>query len=279
VPKIDGLEDEALWEKCPISADFMENFPEPNTPSSMKTELRLLYSTEAIYIYAKLYDSAPDSILRQLSVRDDVRSVNADYFSVSIDGMFTQQNSFTFTVTAAGVQADNSDGDAVWDAAWRSAVKIFDDGWAVEIEIPYSQLRFPKKEVQTWGINFCRSIRRYREISYWAKIDPAIDGEVQQYGVLEGIERVKPPLRLSFTPYAATYLRVGEDGDPNTPFVRPSATAGTDMKYGINESFTLDVALVPDFGDVQFDDLQFNLSPFEIYYAERRPFFTEGTEL
>ena len=202
-----------------------------------------------------------------------------EHFTVYIDGMFTQQNNFSFTVTAAGVQGDAADGDNVWDAAWKSAVKVVEDGWIVEMEIPYSQLRFPKNEVQTWGINFRRSIRRLRESSYWSAIDPEVNGEVQQYGILTGIERIKPPLRLSFTPYAAAYLRVEDDGNPATPAVRPSGTAGTDLKYGINESFTLDVALIPDFGDVQFDNLEFNISPFEIYYAERRPFFTEGTAI
>jgi len=278
-PRIDANLDEAAWELAPVADDFTENSPNPNTPSHLPTEVRVLYSTDAIYVAAKLYDSSPDSILKQLSVRDDIQSVNADFFTVLIDGMFTEQNSFSFTVTAAGVQGDAADGDVVWDAAWRSAVKIVEDGWIVEMEIPYSQLRFPKNEVQTWGINFRRSIRRYRESSYWSKLDPEVNGEVQQYGILKGIEKIKPPIRLSFTPYAAAYLRVEDDGNPATAAVTPSGTAGADLKYGINESFTLDVALIPDFGDVQFDNLEFNISPFEIYYAERRPFFTEGTAI
>jgi hypothetical protein len=278
-PRIDAYLDESFWVQAPIADDFTENSPDPNTPSHLPTEVKVVYSTDAIYLAAKMYDSSPDSILKQLSVRDDIQSVNADYFTVLIDGMFTEQNYFSFTVTAAGVQGDAADGDVVWDAAWRSAVRIVEDGWIVEMEIPYSQLRFPKNEVQTWGINFRRSIRRYRESSYWSKIDPEVNGEVQQYGVLKGIEKIKPPIRLSFTPYAAAYLRVEDDGNPATAAVRPTGTAGADLKYGINESFTLDVSLVPDFGDVQFDNLEFNISPFEIYYAERRPFFTEGTAI
>ncbi len=273
-PKIDGLLDEECWKNAAIASGFTENSPEPNTPSSMRTEVKVLYSTEAIYIGAMMYDPDPDSILKQLSVRDVIGSTNADFFTVYIDGMYTQQSDFSFTVTAAGVEGDASNGDAVWDAAWTSAAKIVENGWVAEMEIPYSQLRFPKKEKQIWGINFERSIRRIRENSFWSKIDPEIDGEVQQYGILLGIEKIRPPIRLSLTPYAAGYLIVEEDGT-----LVPTATAGTDLKYGINESFTLDVALIPDFGDVQFDNLEFNLSPFEIYYAERRPFFTEGTEI
>ena len=278
-PKIDARLDEAFWADALTANDFTENFPEPNTPSHHPTDVKIVYTTEAIYIAAKMYDSAPDSILRQLSVRDDIQSVNADFFSVLIDAMYTQQNQFSFTVTAAGVQGDAADGDYVWDAAWKSAARIVEDGWIVEMEIPYSQLRFPKSEIQKWGINFRRSIRRYRESSYWSTIDPEVNGEVQQYGLLTGIEKIKPPIRLSLTPYAAAYMRVQNDGNPQTSDVQFTGTAGTDLKYGINESFTLDLALIPDFGNVQYDNLELNLSPFEIYYAERRPFFTEGTTI
>lgn len=278
-PKIDGLLDDEVWQNAPIAVDFTENTPNPGTTPSQHTEVKVLYTTAGIYIGAKMYDSAPDSILKQLSVRDARGSVNADNFAVYIDGMFTQQSAFTFMVTAAGVQIDENDGDENWDAVWKSAVKIVADGWNVEMEIPYSQLRFPKSKEQTWGINFGRMIRRSREEFYWSAIDPVKDNEVQQYGLLKGIDRIKPPVRLSFTPYIAGYLNHAYDGRTRTTTVTPAFSAGADMKYGINESFTLDVALVPDFGDVQSDNVVFNLSPFEIYYAERRPFFTEGVDL
>lgn len=276
-PKIDGLLDEFEWQNAPVATKFTEFTPDLGTAPSHPTEVRILYTTEGIYIGAKMYDSASDSILKQLSVRDISWNVNADKFSIYIDGMYTQQSEFEFSVTAAGVQTDASAGDNVWDAVWNSAVKIVEDGWIAEIEIPYSQLRFPKSTEQTWGINFGRTIRRSREEYYWSPIDPAKGSEVQQQGLLKGIERIKPPVRLSFTPYVAGYLNYEHDG--TTGKLTPTFSAGADMKYGINESFTLDVALVPDFGDVQSDNLVFNLSPFEIYYAERRPFFTEGVEL
>lgn len=279
VPKIDGVLDEAVWQSAPVATDFIENTPNPGRIASQKTEAMVLYTTEGIYVGAKLYDSAPDSILKQLSIRDASGNVNADNFAIYIDGMFTQQTDFTFKVTAAGVQIDQNDGDAIWDAVWNSAVKIVEDGWVVEIEIPYSQLRFPKSDQQTWGINFGRTIRRSRQEFYWSNIDPAQGNAVQQQGLLKGIERIKPPVRLSFTPYVAGYLNHSYDGATGQNTLTPNFSAGADMKYGINESFTLDVALVPDFGDVQFDNLVYNLSPFEIYYAERRPFFTEGVEL
>lgn len=279
VPKIDGVLDDAAWANVPVATDFTENSPTPGIPAAHRTEVKVVYTTQGIYIGARMYDPAPDSILRQLSVRDATGNVNADNFAVYIDGMFTQQMDFTFMVTAAGVEIDENDGDEVWDAVWRSAVQIDDLGWTAEFEIPYSQLRFPKSEVQTWGINFMRSVRRTRQVYFWSPIDPRVANREQQEGLLKGIERIQPPVRLSFTPYLSGYLNHNYDATTQQHEFTPTFSAGADMKYGINESFTLDVALVPDFGDVQSDNLVFNLSPFEIFYEERRPFFTEGVEL
>ncbi len=278
-PKIDGVLDEEVWQNAPIATDFVEFKPAPYTKPSQRTEVKVLYTTEGIYIGAKMYDSSPDSILKQLSIRDVLRSVNTDFFAVNIDGMFTQQSDFSFGVTAAGVQVDESNGSNVWDAVWTSEVKILADGWVVEMEIPYSQLRFPSSKKQTWGINFIRMIRRTRELFFWNSLDPAGNNRVQQFGLLTGIERIKPPVRLSVTPYLAAYVNHSYDATNNTSSVSPRFSAGADLKYGINESFTLDVALIPDFGDVQSDNVVYNLSPFEIRYAERRPFFTEGVDL
>lgn len=278
-PKIDGLLDDVAWQNVPVATDFVENAPTPGIPAAHRTEVKVLYTTQGIYIGARMYDAAPDSILRQLSVRDATNNVNADNFAVYIDGMFTQQTDFTFMVTAAGVVIDENDEDAVWDAVWRSAVNIDELGWTAELEIPYSQLRFPKSDVQTWGINFMRNVRRTRQVYFWSPIDPRKANREQQEGLLKGIERIKPPVRLSFTPYLSGYLNHSYDATRQQHQFTPTFSAGADMKYGINESFTLDVALVPDFGDVQSDNLVFNLSPFEIFYEERRPFFTEGTEL
>lgn len=279
--KIDGYLEEEIWKQAPVMADFVELSPVPFRVSGQRTEVRVVYTMEAIYIGAKLLDSAPDSILRQLCVRDDIFNANADNFGVHIDAMHTRQNAFAFMVSAAGVQYDDDNGDEVWDGVWDSRVRITAEGWQVEMKIPYSQLRFPPAQAgeQVWGINFSRTIRRTREISYWAKLDPTIDNEVLQYGMLGGLSHIRPPLRLSLTPYVAGYLRHFDDADASTPNWRPTASAGADLKYGINESFTLDVALIPDFGDIQSDNLELNLSPFEIYYDERRPFFTEGIEL
>ncbi len=282
-PKIDGKLDEAIWTGIQPATDFVENSPEPNTPSDFRSEVRIAYDDQAIYVGAMLYDPEPDKILRQMSTRDEFYSVNADKFAVSIDGQFSRQNAFAFGVTAAGVEVDAyltafSD-DSAWDGAWYSAVEIVDNGWVVEMKIPYSQLRFPPKAEQTWGINFYREVRRLRENSYWSPIDPAVDGEVQQYGTLTGIQDVKPPLRLQLLPYMVASAQHQNDGLPNTADFKPRFGGGMDLKLGLNESTTLDMALVPDFTDVLSDDQQLNLGPFELFFEERRPFFTEGVEI
>jgi hypothetical protein len=282
-PKIDGRLDEPIWITAQPATDFVENSPEPNTPSDFRTEVRIVYDDQAIYVGAMLYDPEPDKILRQMSTRDDFYSVNADKFAVSIDGQLSRQNAFAFGVTAAGVEVDAYvtafNEDSSWDGAWFSAVQIVDNGWAVEMKIPYSQLRFPPKSEQTWGINFYREVRRVRENAYWNPIDPAVSGEVQQYGTLTGIQEVKPPLRLQLLPYLVAGAQFQNDGLPDTRDFRPRIGGGMDLKFGINESTTLDMALVPDFTDVLSDDQQLNLGPFELFFEERRPFFTEGVEI
>jgi hypothetical protein len=235
-----------------------------------------------------LQDPNPDSILTELGVRDADFGINADQFSVDLSPFNDGVNGFTFKVSASGVQTDinrssqgrsssgrRRDGDINWDAVWDSEVAVVADGWIVELKIPYSALRFPKKEVQEWGINFWRDIRRYTEQSSWNFVDREIERPLNFLGTVTGIEGIKPPLRLSVSPYVSTYVEkhVGESG------VRESFNGGMDLKWGINESFTMDITLIPDFGQVKSDEKVLNLSPYEVRYDENRQFFTEGTEL
>jgi hypothetical protein len=167
--------------------------------------------------------------------------------------------------------------DISWNAAWYSAVNINKNGWTAEMKIPYFALRFPETPNQIWGINFQRNLRRYREVSYWKFNNPAIDGFVNQFGEMHGLNDIKSPLRLSVSPYISAYndFRTA-NGKTSSSF---TYNYGADIKYGINEAFTLDMTLIPDFGQVQSDNLVLNLSPFEIRFNDFRPFFTEGTEL
>ncbi|MFC2104433.1 DUF5916 domain-containing protein [Bacteroidota bacterium] len=278
-PKIDGVLDDKAWENAPIAKDFFQYEPYNGNEPSQPTEVKIVYDDVAIYVGATLFDSNPDSILRELSVRDAFDGANADLFAVGINTFNDGINAVTLMVSASGVQSDakntGNEDDENWDAVWESAVKITDDGWNVEIKIPYSALRFPKKDVQTWGIHLWRNIRRYREWSTWNFADINIQGIMNQMGELTGIKGVEPPLRLSVTPYVSAYLQ--NDADDNS--WGNDFNAGMDLKWGINQSFTLDMILIPDFGQVQSDDEVLNLSPYEIMYAEKRAFFTEGTEL
>lgn len=282
-PRIDAKLDDIAWQGIEAATNFTTFEPTVGLPATQKTSVKVTYDNAAIYIAAYLYDESPDSILRQLGTRDSW-NINADMFEVDLDTYDDDQNAFGFAVTASGIQNDtrfSTDGDdPSWDAVWQSAIDIKEDGWVVEMKIPYTALRFPEKEVQNWGIGFRRVIRRIREQTTWQGFQPSKDGIVNQFGTLEGLKGIQPPLRLSVTPYASVYVDTYKDKeDKSNNSNSRSIKGGLDVKYGINESFTLDMMLIPDFGQVQSDDQVLNLSPFEVRFNENRPFFIEGTEL
>ena len=276
-PKIDGLIVEEVWQKAAIASDFKQNTPHPDQPPTKKTEVKLVYDNEAIYIAARMYDN-PDSIFNYLTERDEVG--NADFFFVAFNNYRDGINGEGFIVMPSGVQLDTkytADGESIdWDAVWESATHLDDLGWTVEMKIPFSALRFPEVEKQTWWINFGREIRRNRERSYWSNVSPTVDGFLTQSGVLQGIENIKSPTRLFFFPYASSYV---EHNSANGGSDSYSFNAGMDIKYGLNDAFTLDMTLIPDFGQARFDNQVLNLSQFEVQFNENRQFFTEGVEL
>ncbi len=287
--KIDGKLDEAAWADKAVATDFIVNTPNFGDASTYKTTVKVLYTNYAIYVGAYMYGD-PSRIRKQFNARDREGRADADYFSVSIDPYNDNTNAFTFIVTAAGVQSDSRissstgegdfgvNADYNWDAVWDSQVSITDKGWCAEYMIPLSAIRFPKKEVQTWGIQFTRQIRSINEISNWNPVDRNISGTVNQYGDLTNLTALHPQLRLSFLPYitvGGSRNDVGNGSFNNQKILN----GGMDIKYGINESFTLDATLIPDFGQVQSDNQVLNLSPFEIRFTDFRPFFQEGTEL
>ncbi len=280
-PKIDGILDDTVWAKAETAVDFIQRDLHPGLPTQQKTEVKILYDDMALYVSANLYDSSPDSILRELSTRDN--EANAELFGIFLDPYNDDINAYGFFVTSAGTQIDarySSDGqDFNWNSVWMSAVKITDKGWAVELKIPYSAVRFSAKDIQTWGLNIIRKIRRLRENSFWNPINPKIDALVRQFGDLTGLKDLKPPTRLSLSPYIAGILNHFPYHDPNIKDLNYTFSGGMDIKYGLSDAFTLDMTLVPDFSQVQSDNQVLNLSPFEVQFQERRPFFTEGTEL
>jgi hypothetical protein len=287
VPKVDGNLDDAAWKSAPVATDFIQNFPTFGMQASVKTEVRVVYDDNAIYVGAYLYDD-PSLVRKQLTPRDEEGQKDVDFFSIFFDTYSDKQNGFQFLVTSMNVQSDarlgpnlgggfNDFGDKTWDAVWDSKVSMKQDGWVVEIMIPYISLRFPEKNLQDWGLQLLRFTRRNNESSFWSTVDPNVNGFVNQFGIYARLENIQPPLRLSFSPYISTGFRsVPDQGRTNSEWLR---SGGMDVKYGINESFTLDATLIPDFGQVISDNEVNNLTPFEIQFQENRPFFTEGTEI
>ena len=281
-PKLDGLLDEAVWQTAPIATKFYELEPTPGREEKHPTEVRVLYDDDAIYVGAIMHDVAQDSIFRELSARDNIG--NSDWFGIFIDTYNDHLNGYQFLLTPGGVQIDARQSpangeDGNWNAVWDSRTALRGTDWVAEMRIPYSAIRFSKATEQVWGVNFGRQRRSTRQTFFWNEVKPQVDGFVNQWGTLTGIRDIKPPLRLSLTPYVSAYVNhypYNEQGKKNTA---TSFNGGADVKWGINESFTLDATLVPDFGQVQSDNQVLNLSPFEVQFNENRGFFTEGTEL
>ena len=281
--KIDANLDDEAWKNIEPVGDFITASPVYGKPSSRKTLVKIAYDNTAIYVGAYMYDD-PANIRKQLTARDVLDRQDVDIFVVGFDTYHDIQNAFIFRVSAANVQGDSklSQGagvvnDLTWDAVWESKTSIKKDGWVAEIKIPLSAIRFSKKDVQDWGLNFARFTRNENENSIWNPINPNVSGELNQWGIWTGLHNIEPPTRLSFLPYLSGGIRVSPTSRGNvTEYLK---SGGMDVKYGINESFTLDMTLIPDFAQVQSDNVFLNLSPFQVKFDDYRPFFTEGTEL
>ncbi len=271
---VDGRLDDVGWNDVPVAGDFTQLSPHPFESPSHPTEVQFAYDDGALYIAARMMDSAPDSILHQLSERD--RKLNADDFGIWFSTFNDGVNAVRFGTTPDGVQSDEQlsagDADESWDAVWDVACQIDSLGWTAEFRIPWMAFRFPPNEEQIWGINFYRGIRRLREESVWNPMDPNQE-TLNQGGLLTGIQGIDPPLRLSLFPYFSSYATAA-NGE-----VAGSYNGGMDLKVGLGNAFTLDMTLIPDFGQVVSDNLVLNLSPFEIQFDENRQFFKEGIEL
>lgn len=281
--KIDGKIDEQAWKEAPYSTLDITYLPEYGKIPTKQTEVKVLYDNNAIYIAAMCFDDHPENINTQLSERDGQST--ADNFTVGLDTYNDDINGYRFIVSASNVQSDqrislNSNNDLSWDAVWQSEVVILENGWSCEIKIPYSAIRFPSKDIQDWGLQFNRNINETGEYIIWSPVDPNVYGIINQWGTLTNLENITPPLRLSLSPYInAGYQWTPVQEDPVLYKGERVLNGGVDIKYGLNESFTIDATLIPNFGEVQSDNVILNLSPFEQQFNERRPFFTEGVEI
>ena len=276
-PKIDGILNEAIWANAEIATDFVQFEPDIGNlrVKNQRTEVKITYDDNAIYIGAYLYDD-PDKIMKQLTSRDDFGQ--ADFLRVVINPNNDSQNDTQFIVFSSGQQADaianpSIGRDFSWNAVWFSAVKIVDDGWVVEMKIPYRTLRFADQKKPTWGLQLQRQFRRERSQYSWNPIDPTKGNEGLYHGELKGLDGIKPPIRLNLYPFSTGIVN-NFDGKTDTKL-----TFGMDVKYGLTDNFTLDATLVPDFSQAGFDNVVLNLGPFEQTFSEQRQFFTEGVDL
>lgn len=274
--KIDGKIDEQEWKESVIANDFVQYEPYNGNKPSENTTLFIKIDDKNLYIAAKCYYLQTPQY-KVITQRDEFGQ--ADYFGFYIDTYNSGTNAYGFFVTTQGVQIDfkieNEQKNFSWDAIWYSAVKNYDSVISIEIKIPFYSIRIPNKDVQTWGINFFRYLQHYREMSSWNYIDNSKSGELHQIGKLYLQDKINAPKYLALIPYASSYNL----NNNKSKKVYNNFGFGADIKYNLNESFTLDMMLIPDFSDVSTDAQVLNLSPYEIYYSEKRYFFTEGTEI
>jgi hypothetical protein len=281
---LDGILSEAGWAAATPVSRFTQREPDEGAPATERTEVRILYDNDALYVGARLYDSRPDSIRAQLARRDRVS--NSDRFLVFLDCYHDRRTGFYFGVNAAGTLYDgtlfNDDWDSdTWDGVWDGKVSRDSLGWIAELRIPYSQLRFQRQKTNRWGINFKREIARRNERAYLVTTPSNGSGFVSRFVDLVGVEQVSPPRRLEVLPYLTTraeYL-THEDQDPFNDGSNLAAGMGGDLKLGIGSNLTLDATINPDFGQVEVDPAVVNLSDVETFFDERRPFFVEGASI
>jgi hypothetical protein len=286
--RIDGKLDEPAWSQIHAATDFTQSYPEPDGKPSQRTEARILYDNDALYVGVRMFDTHPDSIAAQLA-RRDASGIYSDWLHVVIDSYHDRRNGFRFSVNPKGVQKDvlHSDDrteDLNWDAVWEVATLVDSLGWTAEYRIPFSQLRFggsPRGVERLWGLQIQRDIARYNERDSWAPWKLTDAGYISYAGDLRGIVDIPTPQHLEVMPYVSSKL-TRAPGDRSNPFYSLNdfdQSAGADLKYGLPGGLTLTATVNPDFGQVEVDPAVVNLSAFESFFPEKRPFFIEGASI
>jgi hypothetical protein len=286
-PRVDGRLDDEVWRSAEFTSGFTQKDPNEGAPSLDDTRVAFLYDAAALYIGARMACEDPQKIRSTLARRDE--SGNSERIIVSLDTYHDRRTAYTFAVTASGVRIDyyhpidhEFERDYSFDPVWEAHTAIDSAGWTAEMRIPLSQLRFNAGERQTWGLNMNRWTPTRNEDSYWAMIPKAVAGWSSRFGDLAGLDGIEPARRLELFPYVASDARfstLGDDGDPFADESRYASRAGGDVKMGIGPSLTLEGTVNPDFGQVEADPAEVNLTAFETFFPERRPFFTEGSQL
>ncbi|HEV2733896.1 MAG TPA: DUF5916 domain-containing protein, partial [Longimicrobiaceae bacterium] len=284
-PAIDGRLGDTAWAAAPVAGSFVQLRPAPGATASEATEVRVLYDDRALYVAVRNRDARPDSVVARLARRD--QAVHSDWFTVLVDSRLDRRTALAFAVNPRGVKrdyvvVDGADDDAGWDAVWEAAAAVDGEGWTAELRIPLSQLRFSAGAGErTWGINFAREVARRGELAYWSPVSPRTAGLAAQSGELTGLRDLRPPRRLELPPYSAARVPRAP-GDAADPFYRPTellGSAGVDLRLGVTSGLTLAATINPDFGQVEADPSEVNLTAFESFFQEKRPFFTEGAEM
>lgn len=275
-PQIDGVLDDEIWQKAPIATDFVQKDPTEGQPASERTTIQIAYDEEALYIGARCYDREPDKITAPLVRRDQY--FETDRISVNIDPHHDHQTGYFFSVSASGCLIDgilynDTSEDDTWDGVWEGKASRDDQGWSAEFKIPYHVLRFSYKEEYTWGINVLRIINRKKERDDWVMTPQGVNGWVSRFGHLEGIKGIRPSKPLEIFPFV---LGRSTSASGNQDYL---SSAGLDLRYGLSSNLSLNATINPDFGQVEADPAVLNLSVFETFFEERRPFFVESNSL
>src|SRR4051812_20017029 len=288
-PRLDGVLDDAAWAQAQPISDFVQRQPNPGAPATLRTEARIVYDDAAIWVAVRAFDPHPDSLAAPVG-RRDMAGVSTDWIHVILDSYNDKRTAFRFTVNPAGVQKDvfhsnDNNEDVGWDAVWESATRVDSAGWSAELRIPLSQLRFSSaasgQGSQVWGLQVSREIARRSETDDWSVVRPDRNGFVSQFGELGGITGLRSARRLEVLPYTLARMTRApyRPGDPFYSRNQGAGGVGGDVKYGLTSNLTLTATINPDFGQVEADPSQVNLTAFETFFDERRPFFTEGADI
>lgn len=284
-PVLDGKLDEEIWNQGLWVDDFIQHEPYNGRPATQRTEFKILFDDNNLYVAIRAFDTAPDSIITRLTRRDEI---DGDFLGVIIDSYHDLRTGFLFAVSAAGVKLDltfTNDGqneDSSWDPNWWVKTSLFDEGWIAEMKIPFSQLRFEKNSGDVWGLQVARIIYRNNETTFWQHIPKEAPGFIHLMGEMTGLEKIKPRKIFDITPYGVAKAETFK-AEPENPFLKTGKrygfNGGIDAKIGVTNNMTMDLTINPDFGQVEADPSEVNLTAYETFFQEKRPFFIEGKNI
>jgi hypothetical protein len=284
-PVIDGVLDEAIWKESTWTGDFTQNEPYNGQPATQRTECSVVFDNDNLYVGIKAFDTHPDSIVTRLSRRDQT---DGDVVGIILDSYHDLRTAFLFATSSSGVKFDqifSEDGqreDATWDPNWWVKTSLNSEGWVAEMKIPFSQVRFEKNSGEMWGLEFVRILYRNNETSFWQPIPKNAPGLVHLFGELTGLEDITPRKIFDITPYTVAKAETFQ-AEKDNPFLSKGSLSklngGIDAKIGVTNNLTMDLSINPDFGQVEADPSEVNLTAYETFFSEKRPFFIEGNNI